>query len=1554
MKLGTHLRRRSSMLGRKTLNVCVLLSFVLFQPAGTPIYYGIQGVHAQEESATTQNQPAIDETVVEETPIEEPESAPSDSLNTPDEDAPETDNDTTASLEDPQLAPSHSEPAGTASDEPVLMTSELDDEAATSPQEVPLLEPLAPEPLGLEEPADITTGTLIVRKDAVGYFGEDIVDTESIFTIALDGANYQTVQDGGSVTFADLPAGLHTISEVNMPENYNVASYGPEDADWDMDGHQVSVLAGQTTEITIINSQKATSDTKSMLIVYTNVSGAWNYSFTMHLNGGPSNIDQTFQLYRDGDIDSYSHSSGPIEPGDGYRITPEPNPGFNLIETFCYDGSPVDNISLDPGEVLTCVYTYHAMAGMNILNWHDINGDDTINDGLEPPLSNWKVYVDQDGSSSWDEGEPYAYTDGAGRATFPDLSPSNYLVCMEPDEEWLLTSSITNYCQMAVVAPGEYPTVLFANYRPITLSGTTYNDNNGNFAIDAGEFVTSRLVLLERVNDPNPPICPNGTVNGEYCEMTSDASGNYSFTDLRPGVYQLWLATQEVPDGWILAVPDVNYGGTGHGADGTYSLEALSSQSISGFDFAIQEKGSWSVTTDVAPDDGSLWHFTVTGPRDYSNVYHNLTDGGSISDSGMIPGTYTFTESYNDNYTTTIDCGVNGTMNGNSLTVTLDPGENIQCIFTNTRNMGDIVVHKNVVGPGGEDILDQSKEFSVLLDGAQQQSIRDGETVTYSNVPTGVHTISETNIPTGYQLVEITPDGNVSSAGAQFTVRTDQTAHVNITNRQQESSITVRNEITNDNGGNLGASDFPLFIDGAAVDHDSAVSVLAGSHTVSQTNIPGYQMTISGDCDNNGVVSVAPGEHKTCIITNNDIAPQLTVIKEVINDDGGSSQVSDFPLSISGTPVTSGVPMELNANTAYQVSEINLPGYTASFSGDCDSNGSITLQPGDNKVCTITNDDAPATIIVQKVINDANGVSATASDFTFMISGVTAKDGNSFSGNESGVEKQLTSIGEYTVTEESAPAYEVSYSADCSGSIMLGETKTCVVTNTRLYGTIRVHKDVLGPDGEAVDDYTAEFTVQLDSTNDKAINDKGLITYANVPVGQHTITEIGISEDYELVSITPDEDTDQDGGQITIAGGQELDVYIINKKKAPQSAHLSITKNVLDPEGQETADSHSFVVTVNGDAHTITEGSGVDLTLAPGTYTIAETADTKYDFVQILGATDAKVSEPGFQVALTAGETTALTVVNKQKKSQIVVSKKVWKAGTAVEVKDGYIFTALLDGQNEQPLSIMTTTTYSVNPGKHTISERDDMYYDELGCRLVNGQLAENVDISGNETIHVTCTNQQKPVTIVVRKDVRDKDGDDVSDNYSFTLSINGKLNKFSESSPFTMTGLPGTYNISEVLLRGERYKYQSCIADLSPSQVISNGVRVNLTSGQTVQVKCTNHQKPSAVKVIKFHDKDGNGKKDLNEKVLSNWKITLARPGVYTNAKTTSSDGWVLFTPLKSGTYDLSETLRLGWNQTNIYCANENWAIDADNTHAITVRPDEIATCYVGNTDKR
>lgn len=98
----------------------------------------------------------------------------------------------------------------------------------------------------------------------------------------------------------------------------------------------------------------------------------------------------------------------------------------------------------------------------------------------------------------------------------------------------------------------------------------------------------------------------------------------------------------------------------------------------------------------------------------------------------------------------------------------------------------------------------------------------------------------------------------------------------------------------------------------------------------------------------------------------------INVVKLVINDNGGTKTIADFPLFINGTPIASGSTNTLFASSSkYAVTEITDPNYVGTFSGDCDADGVMYLHPGEDQFCILTNNDigAPVTPPIPPLID---------------------------------------------------------------------------------------------------------------------------------------------------------------------------------------------------------------------------------------------------------------------------------------------------------------------------------------------------------------------------------------------------------------------------------------------------------------------------------------------------------------------------------------------------------------------------------------------------------
>lgn len=95
----------------------------------------------------------------------------------------------------------------------------------------------------------------------------------------------------------------------------------------------------------------------------------------------------------------------------------------------------------------------------------------------------------------------------------------------------------------------------------------------------------------------------------------------------------------------------------------------------------------------------------------------------------------------------------------------------------------------------------------------------------------------------------------------------------------------------------------------------------------------------------------------------------ITVVKNVVNDNGRTKVAADFPLFIDGNAVVSGVSNAFSffSGTAHAVTETGSAQYARSFSGDCDASGGLFLDPAENLFCIVTNDDIGAPVVVPPV-----------------------------------------------------------------------------------------------------------------------------------------------------------------------------------------------------------------------------------------------------------------------------------------------------------------------------------------------------------------------------------------------------------------------------------------------------------------------------------------------------------------------------------------------------------------------------------------------------------
>jgi uncharacterized repeat protein (TIGR01451 family) len=547
------------------------------------------------------------------------------------------------------------------------------------------------------------------------------------------------------------------------------------------------------------------------------------------------------------------------------------------------------------------------------------------------------------------------------------------------------------------------------------------------------------------------------------------------------------------------------------------------------------------------------------------------------------------------------------------------------------------------------------------------------------------------------------------------------------------------------------------------------VTVDPGTYSVSEAAVAGYtQTSASADCSG----TIAVGQTKTCTITNDDNPATLTVIKTVVNDDGGTKLAADFPITVTGNnpnPATfpgaasPGTPVAIHPGS-YNVTEVEDPGYAASYSADC--TGSIAL--GDSKTCTITNNDKPATLIVIKNVVNDNGGTATASDFEMTINGVTADGGNSFDGEAApGTSKTLSSVGSYNVTEALASGYaQTAASPDCTGTIALGETKTCTITNNDVPPKLTLVKVVVNDDGGSAQ--PSAWALSASGPTGFTGPGPSVSSDAGFDAGTYNLSEAGPSgyaaSDWDCGG-GGESQNQVDGDTVNVGLGDEVTCTITNND---QPATLIVIKNVINDNGG-TASASDFQMTING--VTAQGGNSFAGAAAPGvSRTLTSVGAYNVSEAVVAGYTQTGASAD-CQGTIALGQTKTCTITNNDVPPSLTGqgSILVQKSADPTSVKEP-------GGAVDFTVSIRNTSTVMV-----TITSVTDSVFGDLDDEGGSGVFDVPINLPAGDVVSKTFQRQVNGTadqvhTNVVTATGTDQFGNPVSDSDDARVTITPRL----------------------------------------------------------------------------------------------------------------------------------------------------------------------------------
>ena len=215
----------------------------------------------------------------------------------------------------------------------------------------------------------------------------------------------------------------------------------------------------------------------------------------------------------------------------------------------------------------------------------DQDGDQVWDEGVEPTLPGWQfaLYIWQNGAWAQFRG---GTTGSNGMVVFTDLNPGQYRVVEQLANHPGYTNT-TPLSQEITLTSVQYAEMRFGNRGTLDVSGSKFNDANGNGVWDGDESGLAGWTIRLQGG-------PNNVDRAE----TTGGDGSYRFANLKPGTYTVSEVQQ--PD-WEQSYP---------GGNGSHTV-TLTNQNVTGVLFGNRYRATPTPTPSDTPTPTPT--FTPTG-----------------------------------------------------------------------------------------------------------------------------------------------------------------------------------------------------------------------------------------------------------------------------------------------------------------------------------------------------------------------------------------------------------------------------------------------------------------------------------------------------------------------------------------------------------------------------------------------------------------------------------------------------------------------------------------------------------------------------------------------------------------------------------------------------------------------------------------------------------------------------------------------------------------------------------------------------------------------------
>jgi len=591
--------------------------------------------------------------------------------------------------------------------------------------------------------------------------------------------------------------------------------------------------------------------------------------------------------------------------------------GWQEINSVCNDGSPVTAIDAAPGEHVICTFTNAPIGSATIIK-NSIGGDGSF-EFLWGTGANGNV----------PENSPAAFSLVTTNASQSD----DFTFVMQIDLPYDLTE--TN-----VPAPvGPYG----QNWN---LADISCIDPTGNSTFNPGQNGSDATVISD--SDETVACTFLNTLDGTLVirkqTIPDQFDQDFSFTGNPAGLtgslkdFDIAAAelshtgqpgisgtVESVPAGWVLTDVScsgatnstVSIGGTNsfEAGDTDVSVDVAAGETVI-CTFTNTKDGSLTIIKDAVGGDGTF-NFSHNVPAVASPfVIDTAVDDTNILSVALPPGGYIVSETVpvdwdltniacSGNTDSTITIGGAGGFDPGDSGVAIDllSGEDIICTFTNTKRASLALVKSVINDHGGT-----ANATDWILDAAGPTPLSGAGGVAATQVLPGSYTLSESAGPAGYTAGNWSCTAG-SLTGSSLALPAGEVAVCTIVNDDNAASLALVKSVINDNGGTAAATEWTLNAAGptplSGAGGVTATPVSAGIYNLTESAGPaGYTAGVwscTGGILGGSNLILALGETAVCSIENNDVAPGLTLVKSVINDNGGTAAITDWTLNAVGS-----------------------------------------------------------------------------------------------------------------------------------------------------------------------------------------------------------------------------------------------------------------------------------------------------------------------------------------------------------------------------------------------------------------------------------------------------------------------------------------------------------------------------------------------------------------------------------------------------------------------------------------------------------------------------